>query len=105
MTTLYNATYHRAGGLGDGAFGCVVTVYNDEGSQFASKSFGDEEDDEDDEKDGTMDLGLIREVSILRLLMVDVLAHPNILPLHDITTVNDIVSLVMPMYPMNIGKA
>jgi serine/threonine protein kinase len=101
-TPLGLSSYHRAQSLGDGAFGAVVAVYDDDGSQFALKSFDEAESDAEDE---SMDLGLIREVSALRLLMAPSLAHRGVMPLRDITVVGGVVSLVMPMYPMNIGKA
>ena len=37
--------YHRAQRLGEGSFGSVVTVYDDEGRVFALKMFEPDEDD------------------------------------------------------------
>ena len=46
--------------LGDGAFGAVCTVYNDNGDVYAMKMFDEDEDD------ATLDHGTIVEVSMLR---------------------------------------
>ena len=98
--TLPLATYHRAAALGEGTYGSVVVVYNDDGEEFALKLFEDsddedeceaEESDDDDANDDSddedeegephenqlLDLGAIREISILRLLR-HANAHPNI---------------------------
>jgi serine/threonine protein kinase len=72
--------YHRAQSIGSGSFGSIVTVYNDDGEEFAMKLFID--DDDDDDCYG-MSLGALREVSILRMLRVKN-AHPNIIAIHDI---------------------
>lgn len=64
-------TYHRASSVGAGTFGSVVVVYNDDGEEWALKLFTDddeEEENDDDETDPPMDLGAMREISILRLL-------------------------------------
>mmetsp|Transcript_16925 Transcript_16925/g.35599 ORF Transcript_16925/g.35599 Transcript_16925/m.35599 type:complete len:427 (+) Transcript_16925:614-1894(+) len=55
----------------------VVCVYNDAGDELALKVF------EADEDHDTMELGTMREVSILRILRCDN-AHPNIVQLLDI---------------------
>mmetsp|Transcript_11189 Transcript_11189/g.24255 ORF Transcript_11189/g.24255 Transcript_11189/m.24255 type:complete len:445 (+) Transcript_11189:456-1790(+) len=70
-------TYHRAQSLGEGTYGSVVCVYNDAGDELALKVF------EADEDHDTMELGTMREVSILRILRCDN-AHPNIVQLLDI---------------------
>ena len=84
--TLPFAAYHRAGSLGSGAYGSVVTVYNDDGDQFALKLFlEDDDDDDDDEKDVSLSLGALREISVLRLFRHEN-AHPNIVAIHDVQT-------------------
>lgn len=144
--TLPLATYHRAAALGEGTYGSVVVVYNDDGEEFALKLFlddddsdGDEEeedeyeeeseaeesddDDEDedagsddeDEEEGEMhenqllDIGAIREISILRLLRHDN-AHPNIVEIADVKPIecgeeenvgagtDGVLGLAMPVY-------
>jgi serine/threonine protein kinase len=75
------ATYHRAQSLGSGSYGSVITVYDDDGQEFALKLF--EEDDDDDEVG--MPLGALREISVLRLLR-DQNEHPNIIAMHDVQT-------------------
>jgi serine/threonine protein kinase len=75
------ATYHRAQSLGSGSYGSVITVYDDDGQEFALKLF--EEDDDDDEVG--MPLGALREISVLRLLRGQN-EHPNIIAMHDVQT-------------------
>jgi len=82
--TLPSASYHRAQSLGSGTFGSVVAVYNDDGEEFALKLFLDEEsDDEEDNQDVGMNLGALREISILRLLRGEN-KHQNIVEMVDI---------------------
>ncbi|GMH81221.1 hypothetical protein TL16_g08862 [Triparma laevis f. inornata] len=76
---LKNTNYHRAGSLGDGAFGAVVVVYSDTGTEFAQKTFSEDSDDED--YTGSLDVGVFRELSVLRLLMN---RHENVLTIEDI---------------------
>mmetsp|Transcript_32674 Transcript_32674/g.96316 ORF Transcript_32674/g.96316 Transcript_32674/m.96316 type:complete len:90 (-) Transcript_32674:25-294(-) len=49
--TLPLATYHRAAALGEGTYGSVVVVYNDDGEGFALKLFLDDEEEEDDDEE------------------------------------------------------
>ena len=83
------AAYHRAGSLGSGAYGSVVTVYNDDGESFALKLFLDDDDDNNDDnndnKDVSLSLGALREISLLRLFRHEN-AHPNIIAIHDVQT-------------------
>jgi len=86
--TLPLSTYHRAGSLGSGTYGSVVTVYNDDGIPFALKLFHEDDSDdseEEDERQAGLPVGALREVSILRLLRHEN-AHPNIISIHDIQT-------------------
>lgn len=76
------AAYHRAQSLGSGTYGSVVTVYDDDGIEFALKLFLDDKDD--DEEIG-LSLGALREISILRLLRQDN-AHRNVIAIHDVQT-------------------
>lgn len=107
-------TYHRAGALGSGTYGSVVTVYDDDGNEFALKLFlEDNEDDDDDEEneDVGISLGALREISILRLLRHEN-SHPNIITMHDIQTgfgedaddagagTGGCLSIAMPLFPM-----
>lgn len=85
--TLPLATYHRAQALGEGTFGSVVAVYNDDGQEYALKLFLEEEDDEDEEMTG-MDLGAMREISILRILREEN-GHENIVPMADVKNPED----------------
>jgi serine/threonine protein kinase len=82
--TLPLATYHRAQALGSGTYGSVVAVYNDDGEEYALKLFLEDEDSDDEvEEDGGIDLGALREISILRLLRHDN-GHENIVPMVDV---------------------
>eukprot|EP00581_Thalassiosira_minuscula_P005653 CAMPEP_0183740904 /NCGR_PEP_ID=MMETSP0737-20130205/60800_1 /TAXON_ID=385413 /ORGANISM="Thalassiosira miniscula, Strain CCMP1093" /LENGTH=174 /DNA_ID=CAMNT_0025976075 /DNA_START=19 /DNA_END=540 /DNA_ORIENTATION=+ len=96
--TLALGNYHRAQSLGEGTYGSVVCVYNDAGDELALKVF------EADEEHDTMELGTLREVSILRILRCDN-AHPNIVELIDIQEAgeegdcgNGNLCMAMPLY-------
>jgi serine/threonine protein kinase len=75
--TLPLAKYHRASRVGEGSFGSVLTVYDDNGSEYAIKLFAKE-----DEND-PIDIGALREISCLRLLRQQN-AHPNVIALVDV---------------------
>lgn len=93
--------YHRAGTLGEGAFGAVVVAYDDDGGEFACKKFntwdadGEElwGDEEEDGEDSGLDVGVLREVAMLRMLNG---AHPNVLTVTDVSTMEGAVCMVMP---------
>mmetsp|Transcript_25977 Transcript_25977/g.38386 ORF Transcript_25977/g.38386 Transcript_25977/m.38386 type:complete len:465 (+) Transcript_25977:136-1530(+) len=72
-------TYHRAQSVGAGTYGSVMVVYNDQGEEFAMKLFLD---DDEDASPG-IDVGSMREISILRLFR-DENSHPNIVQMHDL---------------------
>ena len=143
--TLPLATYHRAAALGEGTYGSVVVVYNDDGEEFALKLFleddsddeededeydedeeeeseaeksGDDEDEDEDNSDDDegerhenqlLDIGAIREISILRLLRHDN-GHPNIVQIADVKPIecgeeehvgagtDGVLGLAMPVY-------
>lgn len=69
--------YHRASSIGEGTFGSVVTVYNDNGEEYALKLFAKEEETD------PIDLGALREISCLRLLRGKN-RHDNIISLVDV---------------------
>ena len=88
--TLPLSTYHRAQSLGAGSYGSVITVYDDDGNEFALKLFEEDEEDEDDadadaDADVGMSLGALREISVLRFFRLGN-AHPNIIEIHDVQT-------------------
>ena len=101
-------TYHRANAIGSGSYGSVVVVYDDEGEEYAMKLFDDEEEDEDsvNASDYGLNLGALREISILRLLKEEN-AHPNIIEIHDVQTAfgeeDDeeigVYAMAMPLFP------
>jgi len=85
-------SYHRASHLGEGSYGSVVTVYNDDGEEFALKLFLPEEDSdsdddssEEDEAHKPMEIGALREISCLRLIRGEN-KHENIVEIQDVQT-------------------
>jgi serine/threonine protein kinase len=90
--TLPFQQYHRTSHLGDGTFGAVVTVYNNDGEEYAMKLFMEDETTEDQGNDDTesdytpaqpISIGTLRELSCLRLLRGEN-SHPNIIEMVDI---------------------
>jgi serine/threonine protein kinase len=83
------ATYHRAAQIGAGTYGSILTVYNEDGEEFALKLFLDDDDEDDDNNDENdecarlSDLGALREISCLRLLRGEN-THENIVPICDV---------------------
>ena len=95
LATIQHKEYFRASKLGEGSFGSVITVYDEDGGEFACKVFdqcedeGDEDEDEEWEEGGGtsgLDVGVLRELSILRLLNG---AHPNIMRMVDVSNIED----------------
>ena len=97
--------YYRASKLGEGTYGSVVTVFDEDGNSWAAKVFSSEEDadtnsdSEDSEEEWTpksnsgIEVGVLRELSILRFLNA---AHPNIMHIVDITQMDNSLCLIMP---------
>mmetsp|Transcript_22020 Transcript_22020/g.34578 ORF Transcript_22020/g.34578 Transcript_22020/m.34578 type:complete len:438 (-) Transcript_22020:331-1644(-) len=103
--TLPFSTYHRAQALGEGTYGSVVCVYNDAGEELALKMF------ECDENNETLELGTLRELSILRLLRGSN-SHPNIVEMVDIMEpgeegdcTNGNLCMAMPLFRMDMRRA
>ena len=100
--------YHRANAVGSGSYGSVVVVYDDEGQEYAMKLFDDDEEDEEDvdSSDYGINLGALREISILRLLKEEN-SHPNVIEIHDVQTAfgeeDDeevgVYAMAMPLFP------
>lgn len=112
--TLPLGTYHRANALGAGTYGSVVQVYDEDGNEYALKLFEEEEENDDEEEEYNeqestessdnedydndedemlsrpLDLGALREISILRLLRHEN-SHPNIVSIHDVKQGSDIM--------------
>mmetsp|Transcript_23132 Transcript_23132/g.38112 ORF Transcript_23132/g.38112 Transcript_23132/m.38112 type:complete len:438 (-) Transcript_23132:64-1377(-) len=102
--TLPFSTYHRAQALGEGTYGSVVCVYNDAGDELALKMF------DCDESNETLELGTLRELSILRLLRGSN-GHPNIVEMVDIMEpgeegdcTNGNLCMAMPLFTMGDMK-
>lgn len=110
--------YARAESLGEGAYGSVVVVYDEDGASFAAKMFeddvsgpgGDDDDDsrdedyEDERADNTcgIDVGALRELCVLRLLNG---AHPNVMRMLDVTDMEGKLTLIMPRAASNLSDA
>lgn len=137
-------TYHRASSLGAGTYGSVITVYDSDGKEFALKLFLDDDDDEDnedeeDENENTDDdddddddvndreeespiqLGTMRELSILRILRYEN-QHKNVIEMFDVKGKDDMgddeddnegcsstygyLGMTMPLFPLgDLGHA
>jgi serine/threonine protein kinase len=122
--TLPLATYHRAQSVGSGSYGAVLTVYNDDGEQFALKLFLDDSDDEEEEEHDSddddseyqaagngMQLGALREISVLRWLRHQN-GHENIIQIQDVQTefnenednagagTEGYLGMAMPLFPL-----
>ena len=98
--------YYRASTLGEGAYGAVSVVYDDDGGEFAAKTFweesaggdagGDWNDDGEWEEASAegIECGVLREIAMLRLLNG---AHPNLMSLHDVSRMDkNALALVLP---------
>ena len=109
-TRLPKKSYYRTATLGNGAYGQVVLAFDDDGNEFALKTFWDEdgtgEDDEGgwEDDDGEwheweestpagIDCGILREIVMLRLLNG---AHPNLMSLEDVSELDGSFAMVMP---------
>jgi len=117
--SLLNANYYTADKLGEGTFGAVSTVYDDDGQMFAMKAFEaetDEVSDSDDEGEshtvnyGTCELGTLREISVLRMFSRmlpkdNVVEHPGIMRMHDVTSHRDKLCMIMPKASCDLTKA
>eukprot|EP01052_Picozoa_sp_SAG31_P009591 SAG31_NODE_507_length_14746_cov_5.682119_4_plen_439_part_00 len=96
--------YHRAQRLGEGGYGGVSTVYDDDGKVYAMKNF------EADENDDSLASETLREISTLRLLRRHAVAGRGLLRMDDICVVDDEICMVMPKLSCNlldatVGKA
>jgi serine/threonine protein kinase len=93
--------YFRAGRLGTGSYGSVVLVYSEEGEEFAAKLFEEEEDEEDEfdtcEGERSLPVGVLREISMLKLLHG---AHPALMRVVDVAEIEQegrkMLAMIMP---------
>lgn len=92
---LPHGEYHQAEKIGAGSYGAISAVYDDDGELFALKVF-------DEGDDSSVDIGTLREMSMLRLLRGD-LAHPFIMQAHDFYISQKYSSVCMVM-PKAIGS-
>lgn len=80
--------YFRGGSLGEGAFGAVMAVFDNDGNEFAAKRFEESED-------GDLDAGTLKEIAVLRLLSQG--EHPNIIKCLDISEVEEgALAMILP---------
>lgn len=111
-TRLPTKPYYRGDTLGEGSYGAVCLAYDDDGAEYAAKLFFDskDKDDEDDEgyedEDGEwqepadthadgMDVGILREIAMLRLLNG---AHPNLMRIDDVALMEGgATAMIMPV--------
>lgn len=80
-------SYYRGATLGAGAYGSVSMVYDDDGNEFAAKTFFEDDEEGDDEEwdecsGAGIDCGVLREIAMLRLLNG---AHPNVMSMVDVS--------------------
>lgn len=75
-----------------------MQVYDDEGQQWAAKQFETGED-------GGVDNTTLREIGLLRALRAATAMHPNIIPLHDMATINNELCMIMPSYRCSLADA
>ncbi|CAD7965231.1 unnamed protein product [Amoebophrya sp. A120] len=93
---LQHGAYFRTNALGEGSFGSVMVVYNEDGEEFAAKRF--EESDE-----GDIDSAVLREIAMLRLLS-QIRDYPReIIPCLDITTIEEGgLCMIMPKFKSDL---
>lgn len=82
--------YHQAAKIGEGAYGAITAVYDEDGLLFARKTFEQAED-------GSADQGALREMSILRMLRAEA-KYEFIVQAHDfcIDEVDGTLGMIMP---------
>jgi serine/threonine protein kinase len=101
MTSYLAKSYGEAGRIGDGSFGTVVVVFDqDSGRAYAAKVF------EEDTAGGGMTAEALRELSFLSLLTQE--NAPHCVHLHDFTfdlsSARRLVA-VMPLFPRDLARA
>jgi len=112
MPVLPGKEYYHASKLGEGSYGSVVTVYDDDGCEYAAKMFDSDDSSEDEtddsEEDWTptsssgVDVGALREISMLRFING---AHPNLMRLFDVTMMGDSLCMIMPKAKGSLADA
>ncbi|KAF4698301.1 hypothetical protein FOZ63_008806 [Perkinsus olseni] len=106
MVTLFpGKAYDRAGQLGEGSFGAVLTVYEaDSGAEYAAKRFELNEDD-----GCTLSSGALIEVSFLSAIRMASLDKKGIIHLEDVCELTeegeDILCAVVPKYNCSLEEA
>ena len=103
---LAHRAYYQANKLGEGSFGAVVLVYNDDADEYAAKVFRpdpeEHEDEDEDEVDSGVDVGALRELSVLRLLNG---AHPNVMRVVDVSELDGELCMIMPKAAGDLSAA
>jgi serine/threonine protein kinase len=93
MKTISGSSYTIGTKLGSGTFGIVYKVRRGDGKTFAFKKFP---------KDSEIDLGALREISILKMFQGN---HEGIMGLVDIMMTKTQVGIVMDCYSMDLYQA
>lgn len=99
--------FYQAGNLGEGGYGSVCRLFDDDGAVFAGKTFGTSESSGESRSSGNsssggdaptlgLDTGVLREMAFFAAQQSIGLKHPNILPAECVTRVNGEVCVVLP---------
>jgi len=113
LVPLPRREYYRASKLGEGSYGSVVTVFDEDGNSFAAKVFEEDSDDADSDSDdseaewtpksdSSIEVGVLRELSMLRFLNG---GHPHIMRIVDITIMENSLCMIMPKAAGCLGDA
>lgn len=92
------SNYYRAEALGEGSFGSVMNVYDDDGQAFAAKQFERAEDD-------CVDTTTLREFGLLRALRSVQPNHPNVITIVDMADINGELCMIMESYRCSLADA
>ena len=95
MKSISRRTYRLGKRLGAGTYGVVYEVTRDDGEPFALKRF---------QRNGSreLDLGILREISILKMLQGN---SEGVINLVDLVLSPKITGIIMPKYNMDLHKA
>jgi len=96
MHSVHGNIYTKGGEMGTGAYGSVYKVTRDDGQVFAFKNYIRESDDQ-------IDMGALREISILQMLKG--YGDYGIVQLQDIIIQGDILGVVLPLYKLTLWDA
>lgn len=98
MLSINGRTYKMGPELGSGTYGIVYTIYRDDKQEFAFKNYINSE------YPSSLELGALREISILKMLQFEA-SNNGIIVLHDIILQEDSIGIVIPKYKLDLQKA